>query len=155
METQANNLNRSICFQVVASSLEGAKDLIKLCQNNPGATTVNQGVLIGSGQSHFLLREEKESITVYFSDFESSVVGDVAESYRSAYLPMHRIAEGGKLYRTCDDVVAKQLNSEIYFRINHFFLLNVNETPQPVVIGDSSVFCSKLASSHPIQDGRQ
>lgn len=68
---------------------------------------------------------------------------------------MHRIAEGGKLYRTCDDVVAKQLNSEIYFRINHFFLLNVNETPQPVVIGDSSVVCSKLASSHPIQDGRQ
>ena len=114
MGTQANNLNQSIYFQIIASSLEGAKDLIKLCQNSPDATTVNQGVLIGSGQSHFLLWEEKDSITIYFSDFESCVIGDVAESYRSAYLPTHRIAEGSKLYRTGDVVVAKQLNTDLF-----------------------------------------
>ena len=50
---------------------------------------------------------------------------------------MQRIAEGGKLYQTGDVVVAKQQNTEIYFRINHFFLLNVNETPQPVITGDT------------------
>ena len=108
-------------YQVVATSLKGAKYLVQLCQNSPDATRINQGVLIGSGQSHFLLRDESASIMGYFSDLESCVIADTAECYRSAYLPMHRIAEGGKLYRTCDDVVAKQLNSEIYFRINHFF----------------------------------
>ena len=50
---------------------------------------------------------------------------------------MHRIAEGGKLYRTGDVVVAKQQNAEIYFRISHFFLLSVNGTSQPIIIGDT------------------
>ena len=129
--------------------------MVKLCQNSPDATRVNQGVLVGSGQSHVLLRVEKASVRDHFSDLEPCIIGDVAHSYRSAYLPLHRIAEGGKLYRTGDVVVAKQQNSEIYFRINHFFLLNVNETPQPVIIGDTYQLAWNPAGGimhHPVSD---
>ena len=91
--------------------LRGAKHLVKLCQNSPHATRVNQGVLVGSGQSHVLLRVEKASVRDHFSDLEPCIIGDVAHSYHSAYLPLHRIAEGGKLYRTGDVVVAKQQNT--------------------------------------------
>jgi len=40
-------------IKVTASSLEGAKYLIKLCSGGPLADKVNQGVLIGSG--HILI----------------------------------------------------------------------------------------------------
>lgn len=66
--------------------------MVKLCKNGPDATRVNQGVLIGSGQSHVLLRVEKASVRDHFSDLEPCVIGDVAHSYRSAYLPLQRIA---------------------------------------------------------------
>ena len=85
--------------------------MAKLCQNRPDATRVNQGVLVGSGQSHVVVRSEKASARDHLSDLEPCVIGDVAHSYCSAYLPIHRIAEGGKLYRTCDVVVAKQQNT--------------------------------------------
>ena len=52
---QRNYGSNFIVFQVVASSLKGAKQLVQLCQNSSDATRVNQGVLIGSGQSHFFL----------------------------------------------------------------------------------------------------
>lgn len=129
--------------------------MVELCQNSPDATKVNQGVLIGSGQSHFLLRAELTSITEYFSDLESCDIGDVAESYRSAFLPMHRIAVGGKLYRTGDVVLAKQQNTDIYFRINNFFLVGVNEVPQPVIIGDTYQLVWNPAGGilhHPLSD---
>ena len=34
-------------------------------------------------------------------------------------------------------MLAKQQNTEIFFRINSFFLVNVNGTTQPVVLGDT------------------
>ena len=129
--------------------------MVKLCQNSPDATRVNQGVLIGLGQSHFLVRAEKASVRDHLSELEPCVIGDVAHSFRSAYLPMHRIAEGGKLYRTGDVVVAKQQNTEIYFRINHIFLLNVNEAPHPVIIGDTYQLVWNPAGGnmhHPLSD---
>ena len=129
--------------------------MVKLCQNSPDAMRVNQGVLIGSGQSHFLLRAESSCITDYFSDLEHCVIGDVAESYRSAYLPMHRTAVGRKLYRTGLTVLAKQHNTEICFRINNFFLVNVNETRQPVIIGDTFQLVWNPAGGilhHPLSD---
>lgn len=129
--------------------------MVKLCQNSPDATRVNQGVLIGSGQSHFLVRAEKASVRDHLSELEPCVIGDVAHSFRSAYLPMHRIAEGGKLYRTGDVVVAKQQNTEFYFCINHIFLLNVNEAPHPVIIGDTYQVVWNPAGGnmhHPLSD---
>ena len=83
---------------------------------------IGPDVLIGSGQSHFLLREESASIMDYFSELESCVIADAAECYRSAYLPMHRAAVGGKLYRNGDVVLAKQQNTEIFFALTVFFL---------------------------------
>ena len=142
-------------YQVVATSLEGAKYLVQLCQNSPDATRINQGVLIGSGQSHFLLRDESASIMGYLSDLESCVIADTAECYRSAYLPMQRIAVGGKLYRNGDVVLAKQQNTEIFFHINSFFLVNVNGTTQPVVLGDTYQLVWNPAGGvmhHPLSD---
>lgn len=129
--------------------------MVQSCKNSPDATRINQGVLIGSGQPHFLLREESASITDYFSDLESCVVADAAECYRSAYLPMHRIAVGGKLYRNGDVVLAKQQNTEIFFRINTFLLVNVNKNPQPVVLGDTYQLVWNPAGGvmhHPLSD---
>ena len=129
--------------------------MVQLCQNSPDATRINQGVLIGSGQSHFLLRDESASIMGYFSDLESCVIADTAECYRSAYLPMHSIAVGGKLYRNGEVVLAKQQNTEIFLRINSFFLVDVNETTQPVVLGDTYQLVWNPAGGvlhHPLSD---
>ena len=84
--------------------------MVKLCQNSRDATRVSQGVLIGSGQLHFLLRGEFTSIKEYF-DSDSCIIGEQAESYCSAFLPMRSIAVGGKLYRSGSVVVAKQQNT--------------------------------------------
>ena len=129
--------------------------MVKISQNSPDATRVNPGVLIGSGQSHVVVRAEKASVRDHFSKLEPCVFGDVAHSFRSADLPMHRIAEGGKLYRTGDVVVAKQQNTEIYFRINQIFLLNVNEAPHPVINGDTYQLVWNPAGGimrHPLSD---
>ena len=129
--------------------------MVQLCQNSPDATRINQGVLIGTGQSHFLLRDESASIMGYFSDLESCVIADTAECYRSAYLPMERIAVGGKLYRNGDVVLTKQQNAEIFFHINSFFLVSVNGTTQPVVLGDTYQLVWNPAGGvmhHPLSD---
>lgn len=128
--------------------------MVKLCENSPDATRVNQGVLIGSGQPHFLLRGEFTSIREYF-DSDSCIIGEQAQSYRRAFLPMHSIAVGGKLYRSGSVVVAKQQNTEIYFRVNNFFLVNVNEIPQPVAMGDTYQLVWNPAGGamyHPLSD---
>lgn len=110
---------------------------------------------LGNHTSIMCFHNESASIMDYFSDLESCVVADAAECYRSAYLRMHRIAVGGKLYRNGDVVLAKQQNTEICFRINSFFLVNVNKNPQPVVLGDTYQLVWNPAGGimhHPLSD---
>lgn len=126
-----------ILLQAVASSLEGAKHLVKLCQNSEDTTKVNQGILIGSGRPYHLSNTERDDIKEYFSDLEQCDIGEVAERYRSAFLRMHQIAVGGKLYRSGDIIIAKQQNTDVCLRISDILLVTVNDDPEHLIFGDT------------------
>lgn len=112
------------------SSLEGAKFLIKICSGGPLADKVNQGMLIGSGHLCMMSRQEKQTILEYLQPVTADDVDEAAQSFRSVFLPLHCKPVGGKLYRKGDCVAAFQRGSEIFSKIEKFFLVKVNDVYQ-------------------------
>ena len=135
--------------------MEGAKYLIKLCSDGPLADKVNQGVLIGSGHVHIMSRQERQTVLEYLQHSTADDVDEAVETFRSAFLPMHCKPVGGKLYRKQDVVAAIQQGAEVFFQIQNFFLVKVNNAYLSVVLGDTYQLIVNPGggvSRHPISD---
>lgn len=135
--------------------MEGAKYLIKICSGGPLADKVNQGVLIGAGHFHMMSRQERQMILEYLQHVTADDVDEAVESFRSAFLPMHCKPMGGKLYRKGDFVAGVQAGAEIFFKIENFFLVKVNNDYQSLVFGDTFQLITNpggAVSRHPISD---
>lgn len=68
---------------------------------------------------------------------------------------MHCKPVGGKLYRKGDCVAAFQRGSEIFSKIEKFFLVKVNDVYRSVVLGDTFQFIINPGGTvlrHPISD---
>lgn len=135
--------------------MEGAKYLLKLCSGGPLADKVNQGVLIGSGHIHIMSHQERQTVLEYLQHPTVDDVDEAVETFRSAFLPMHCKPVGGKLYRKGDVVAAIQQGAEVFFQIQNFFLVKVNNAYQSVVLGDTFQLIVNPGggvSRHPISD---
>ena len=143
--------------KVTASSINGAKYLLKVCSGGPLAEKANQGVLIGSGRIHILSRQEQQTVLEYLHGV-GVAAGDVCEaveSFRSAFLPMHCTPLGGKLYRKGDFVSAIQDDAEVFFQIQDFFLVEVKDTYESLVLGETLQLIIEpggAVSRHPVSD---
>lgn len=135
--------------------MEGAKYLLKLCSDGPLANKVSQGVLIGSGHVHIMSRQERQTVLEYLQHSTADDVDEAVETFRSAFLPMHCKPVGGKLYRKQDVVAAIQQGAEVFFQIQNFFLVKVNNEYLSVVLGDTYQLIVNPGggvSRHPISD---
>lgn len=135
--------------------MEGAKYLIKICSGGPLADKVNQGVLIGAGHFHMMSRQERQMILEYLQHVTADHVDEAVESFHSAFLPMHCKPMGGKLYRKGDFVAGVQAGAEMFFKIENFFLVKVNNDYQSLVFGDTFQLITNpggAVSRHPISD---
>ena len=143
-------------FQMVASSLQAAKNLVKKCEFGRDATRANNGVLIGKGDACVVLRDEEPNIeTCLFTNFEIREIPHQATRYKSAYLPLHNVVGGGTVYKTGNEVIVLQGGDEIVVKIIHFYLLC--ETHHiSIAIGDrykSSEDSNGATLRHPMSDG--
>lgn len=108
--------------KVTASSLDGAKYLLKVCSGGPLANKANQGVLIGAGLLHVMMHQERQTVLEYILEkVGAEDLDEAVESFRSAYLPMHCEPMGGKPYRKGCFVAAVQGGAEIFLQIQNFF----------------------------------
>lgn len=142
-------------IKVTASSLEGAKCLIKLCSGGPLADKVNQGVLIGSGHILIMSHQERQTVLEYLQHPTVDDVDEAVGTFHSAFLPMHCKPVGGKLYRKQDYVAAIQQRAEVFFQIQNLFLIKVNNAYLSIVLGDTFQLIANpggAVSRHPISD---
>ena len=134
-------------FQMVASSLESAKDLIKECVHGREAVRAHNGVLIGSGKIEQLQRDEGGAIHAYNNEIQTP---EVAHSFRSAYLPLHNEGAGETLYRTGDDIIALQGNQEICLKVIKFYIVEHENLFTPFAICDTFQYILG-DDSHPLR----
>ena len=92
--------------------------------------------MVGSGCTPVMLQWERQAVSDYFQDITDDV-GEMAESFRSAFLPLYCKPVGGKLYRKGDVVAATQGDSEVFIKIQSFFLVHVDNSYQHVLFGDT------------------
>lgn len=119
---------------MTASSLESAKDLVKVCACSRDATQANNGVLIGKGEIEQLQRDAGRAIHSYNNSIQTP---EVAYLFRSAYLPLHNEGAGGTLYRTGDDIIGLQGHQEICLKIIKFYLVEHENVFTPFAICDA------------------
>lgn len=119
---------------MTASSLESAKDLVKVCACSRDATQANNGILIRKGKIEQLQRAAGRAIHSYADAIQTP---DVAYLLGSAYLPLHNEGAGGTLYRTGDDITGFQGHQEICFKITKFYSVECDNVFTPFAICDT------------------
>lgn len=119
---------------MTASSLESAKDLVKVCACSRDATQANYGILIRKGKIEQLQRAAGRAIHSYADAIQTP---DVAYLLGSAYLPLHNEGAGGTLYRTGDDIIGLQGHQEICFKIIKFYSVECDNVSPPFAICDT------------------
>ena len=141
---------------MVASSLQGAKDLARLCELRSDSTRAKNGVLFGKGEVEALQRDEQISIEDYFGNTPGFTgAPDTAAVYRSAFVEETNSSGGETVYRTGDDAIVLQGENESVVKILQFYLLTVNHKYIPIVTGDSykiAVDAQGSITRHPLSD---
>lgn len=150
-----NNFQLSIDLQMVASSLQAAKDLVRLCEYTIDTTTVN-GVLVWKGEIDALPRDEQLSIKDYFRNVPGfGEAPDTAALYRSTWVERANASACGTVYRTGDDAEVSQGGNMSIVKILKFYLVVVNQEYIPIVTGDSFRIASDARGNilrHPLSD---
>ena len=141
---------------MVASSLQAAKDLARLCELRGDASRAKNGVLFGKGEVEALQRDEQLSIKDYFRNIPGfGEAPDMAAVYRSAFVEETSASVCGTVYHTGDDAVVSQVNNKVVAKILKFYLLTVNQKFIPIVMGDSyrtAVDAQGNMMRHPLSD---
>ena len=137
---------------MVASSLQAAKDLTRLCH----PIRANNGVLIGKGEMEALQRDEQLSIKDYFGNVpDFGEAPDTAAVYRSAFVETVDAPACGTVYHTGDDAFVTQGHNMSIVKILKFYLIVVNQEYIPIVTGDSyriAVDTQGNILRHPLSD---
>ena len=151
-----NNFELSIDLQMVASSLQAAKDLVRLCEFTIDTTRANNGVLVGKGEIEALQRDEQLSIKEYFRNVPGfGEAPDTAAVNRSAWVERAHASACGTVYRIEDDAVVSQGGNMSIVKILKFYLVVVNQEYIPIVTGDSYRIATDARSNilrHPLSD---
>lgn len=122
---------------MVASSQQAAKNLVKRCEFGRDATRANNGVLIGKGDTHVIMREEALSINSWLlNNFEIRETPHMATRYKSASLPMHNVSCAGTVCKTGNEVSVLQGHYELIVKIIHFYHICVQNQHISIATGD-------------------
>ena len=141
---------------MVASSLQAAKALVRLCEFTIDTTRANNVVLVGKSEIEALQRDEQLSIKEYFRNVPGfGEAPDTAAVYRSAWVERAHASACGTVYRTGDDAVVSRGGNMSIVKILKFYLVVVNQEYILIVTGD----CYRIATDargnilrHPLSD---
>lgn len=146
---------------MVASSLQAAQDLVKLCEFSLDASRANIGILIGGDNNiHGLEPEEELSIERFLDDngYSDVTVPQFVTEYRSALRPLQKSVVGGNLYQKEDTVFASHGNGRghVILKIKKFYLLPIKTEYIPMVVSDLYNFMRDERDNsilrHPLSD---
>ena len=119
--------NNFVDLQMVPSSLQGEKDLARLCELRSDSTGAKNGVLFGKGEVEALQSIEQITIEDYFHNTPGFTgVPDKAAVYRSAYMEETNSFGSQTVHRAGDDAIVLQGENESVVKILKFYLLTVN-----------------------------
>lgn len=145
-------------FQMVASSLQAAINLIQLCRGREEYNAVGRiEVLIGKGEIHILSKEEQLIIArcLEHNGFGGDLDVYLVEGYRSALIQANGFLHaGGTNYQIGDVAFAKHKN-DCVIKILHLYLLKLQHQYIHILIGDSYKVSKDMVNNelrHPFSD---